>query len=280
MENNQEKSKTCDCGNCAGGMWGGHRSHKAVMLALVFLSIFLVSKTIAEIKGWGLIGKDIPPQTTIFVSGKGEVLVKPDIANFSFGVEAESLSVAEAQDKAAEAEKKILDFLKENGVSKDDIKVSDYSLYPRYEYRDKFTPVYVQNGLRILAGYNVNESVQVKVRDIANAGKIIGKLGDLGATNVSGLNFTVDKEEDVIKEARAKAIMDARESAEKLAKDLGVSLVRIVSFSENGQYPAPIYYGKVESRAYGIGGDAIATPELPTGTNKITSEVSVTYEIR
>jgi len=256
---------------------GSGRVHKVAIAVLMLLAVFLISKTVSEIKGWKLIGKDIPPQTTITVSGKGEVVVKPDIATFSFSVSEESLVVGEAQDKVAKFENDIIDFLKKNKVDADDIKVSGYNIYPRYEYPKM--DAYGAGGKRILAAYVVSESIEVKVRKIDDAGKIIGQLGELGATDLSGLNFSVDKQEEVAKEARVKAIADAQTSAKSLAKDLGVSLVRIVSFSENGLFPGPIYYAKAESMS-AYGGDGIATPELPSGTNKITSNVSITYEIR
>ncbi len=246
-------------------------------ISLALLAFFIFSKTVSEVQGWRLIGKDIPPQATISVSGKGEVVVKPDIATFSFGIQEESLVIGQAQDAVAKSEKEILAFLAKNGVSKDDIKVSGYNLYPRYEY-EKAT--LYGGGKQILAGYVVSEQVEVKVRKISDAGKLIGSLGELGATNLSSLSFGVDNHDDVVKEAREKAIEDAKENAEKLARELGVSLARIVSFSENGGgYPVPMYYRKMEA-AVGIGGDGIVTPELPSGTNKITSQVSITYEIR
>ncbi|MEK9185072.1 MAG: SIMPL domain-containing protein [Patescibacteria group bacterium] len=239
-----------------------------VTATLILLSLFLLSKTVSEVKGWGLIGKDIAPQTTIAVSGKGEIVVKPDIATFSFGITEESLVVSDTQDKVAKSEKKALSFLESGGVSKDDIKVSGYNIYPRYEY--------LKTGKQNLVAYVVTESIDVKVRKISNAGKIIGSLGELGVTNLSGLTFNVDKYDDVVKQAREKAITDAKTNAESLAKDLGVSLVRIVNFSENGY--TPIYYTK--AMGMGMSSAEIATLELPSGTNKITSQVSITYEIR
>ena len=77
---------------------------------------------------------------------------------------------------------------------------------------------------------------------------------------------------------RADAITKAKAQAKQLAKDLGVSLGKIVNFSESsGNYPVPMY-------AYGMGGAADSTkavsPNLPTGENTYNASVSVTYEIR
>lgn len=249
---------------------------KAGAISLALLSLFLFSKTISEIKGWRLIGKDIAPQTVITVSGKGEVVVRPDIVTFTFSITSESLAVATAQDKTAKAENTILASLRAAGIASDDIKVSGYNIYPRYDYTRTDS---LGGGKQVLAAYVVSESVEVKVRQLSEAGKIIGGLGALGATNVSGLSFSVDKPEEAMAQAREKAIADAKMKGQRLAADLGVRLSRIVTFSENGFEPRPLYYDKVMTMSAGAAAPT-ASPELPSGTDKITSNVSITYEIR
>ncbi len=244
-------------------------------ITLALLAIFLFAKIISEIKSWEFMGKDIAVQTTITVSGKGEIEVKPDIATFTFSITNESKMVGEAQTKTAESENRILASLKAAGIAEKDIKVSGYNIYPRYDY---VRADVLGGGKQVLAAYVVSESIEVKVRQIGEAGKIIGGLGALGATDVSGLSFSVDKQDVVALRARELAITDARVQAERLAKDLGVSLVRVVNFSDSGSNPGPIYYDKAAPMAASRAG--VPTPELPSGTNKITSNVSVTYEIR
>jgi len=95
---------------------------------------------------------------------------------------------------------------------------------------------------------------------------------------MQGPNFAIDDEDGLKAEARKIAIEKARAKAEVLARDLGVSLVRVVSFSEGGYYP-------MYSRATSVGmekgiGDDSSMPEIPHGEENITSSVTVTYEIR
>jgi uncharacterized protein YggE len=96
---------------------------------------------------------------------------------------------------------------------------------------------------------------------------------------VSGLTFTIDDESALQREARKKAIDDAKTKAQQLAKDLGVSLSRIVSFSENNGSPMPMYY-RADAMAMGGAMEAKSAPSVPTGQNKISSDVSITYEIK
>jgi len=262
-----------NCGHC--GLMGGHVGKTAVTV-LALLAIFLFAKTVAEIKGWGLIGKDVAPQTTISVSGKGEVVTIPDTAKISFSVIGDKPNVADAQTKATEIGNEAVEFLKKSGVDEKDIKTTYYNISPRYDYINGAPNYY--GGKRVLAGYEVTQGFEVKIKKIGDSAKILGGLGDIGVQNVSGLTFSVDKEDELKLEARAKAIVDAKTQAEKLAKDLGVSLVRIVSFNEGGNYP--IYYAKAAT--LGMGGDMEASraPSVPTGENTITSNVTITYEIR
>jgi uncharacterized protein YggE len=248
------------------------------MLVAIVLSLFLLVQAYSGMKSLRYIGGQ-NTTGTISVSGKGEVVAVPDIATFSFSVSEEALIVADAQKQATDKTNGILAFLSKNGVGDKDVKTTSYSISPRYEYAgDKYGQW--GTGKRTLAGYTVSQSVEVKVRKIDTVGAILSGIGEFGADNVSGLSFSVDAYDTLVKEARAKAIAEARVNADKLADDLGVDLVRIISYYD--QNPGPIYYAKANMMDYGMGGDSRAesAPQLPGGENKITSNVSVTYEIR
>lgn len=255
--------------------------YRFVPALTVVLSLFLIIQTVNAIKTNGVIGESGTPSNVITVSGQGEAFAVPDIATFSFGANATGKDVAEAQQKVNVIVKNAIEVVKGLGVDEKDIQTSDYSAYPKYEY---VNGVCSSNGIcrpstQNLIGYEVNETITVKVRKVDDAGKILGAVGGAGVTNVSGLSFTVDDQTGIEREARAEAIADAKEKAEALAKDLGVKIVRIVSFSENnGGYPIPMY-AKTEM---GMGGaDAVSNvPTITPGQNKISSNVTITYQIR
>lgn len=220
--------------------------------------------------------------TTISVTGVGEVFATPDIATFSFTVEANEIDASVAQSKSAETMNAVLAYLKETGVDEKDVKTSSYSMNPRYEYPD--TPCTQwgcpPRGEPKLTGYQVSQTVTVKVRDTSKAGEIISNVGEKGALNVSGLSFTIDDEEAIKTKAREEAIADAKTKAEVLAKNLGVRIVRMNGYWEDaGSYPV----------AYGMGGDmkfaadSVApsvAPQLPTGENQMKIQVNISYEIQ
>lgn len=223
--------------------------------------------------------------TSITVTGVGEVFATPDIATFSFTVEAKEADAVAAQNKSNETMTVVLAYLKEAGVEDKDIKTEYYNLVPQYEYPQ--VGVCTQwgcppQGEPKLTGYQVSQSVSVKVRDTAKAGELVSGVGSKGAMNVSGLSFTIDDEEKLMADAREKAIADAKEKAKVLAQNLGAKIVRMNGYWEDqGGYPMP-YYGAMGGADMMKAESAVmsAPAQLPTGENTITSRVNISYEIK
>lgn len=261
------------------GQWG-ERLRLLIVIVAGLLVAFLTVQVLAGLMGLRYIGAGITPGNTISVSGYGEAVAVPDIATFSFSVVSEKPTVAAAQAEATQKANATTDYLKSAGIDEKDIQTSDYSVSPMYDYVNRScVGGYCPGGEQVLRGYQVRQTTTVKVRDTEKAGELLGGVGDKGATEVSGLNFTFDDPNQVEDEARQEAIADAKQKAQELARQLGVSLVRVVSFNESGGgYPVPYVYGRggaETSQAM----DAKA-PDISVGQNKVVSNVSVTYEIR
>lgn len=218
----------------------------------------------------------------ISVEGKGEIQAVPDVGQFSFSVMATGATASEVQEASATKINDIMAYLKEQGVEEKDIKTQDYNLYPKYRWEERpcaFGMV-CPPGEQVQDGFEVSQTVSVKVRDTAKAGALVAGVGEKGATNISGISFVVDDEEKLKAQARDAAIADAKAKAAKLADQLGVDLVRIVSFYENpGYYPSPMYEAKAYDMAEGMGGATVA-PSMPTGEQTTAVTVNITYEIR
>lgn len=244
---------------------------------LVILGVFLAFQALDAYKTWRGSGYGY---NSISVAGEGEAFSMPDIASFSFGVTADAESVADAQGKVTEKMDAVLAELKVHGIEAKDIKTNDYSVWPKYRYEQAAcTVAYCPPSRQIPDGYTVTHTVNVKVRQTDTVGTVLGAIGAKGATNISGVTFTADDPTAVLAEARSKAIENAKEKAEQLAKELDVKLVRIVSYYDNAPgYPVPMMYAE-KTMSIGMGGDA-AMPTLPQGENRFVSNVTITYEIR
>ncbi len=258
-----------------------NRLFNGVLATVVLLALFLGFKTLNTIKEFSSIGEGVYPANTISVSGKGSVFSIPDTGSFSFTVSEEGKTVKDAQDKASKKMNAILDAIKEMGIEEKDIKTIGYSSNPKYEYQNAICREgYCPPGKQVLLGYEVSQTIAIKVRDTESAGEVLTKVGSLGASNISGLSFVTDDEEAVAAEAREEAIKDAKEKAKILAKSLGVRLGKIVSFNEAGNYPQPFLYGMGGMEAKAVSMDVATPPQLPVGENEIVSNVSITYEVK
>lgn len=253
---------------------------KSIIAVLVLLAVFLGVSIIGGLKSFGNIGVE-PGQNIVSVSGKGEVFATADLATFSFSVEQEGATVADAQKKAGSINDKAMKVLKDAGIADKDIKTTGYNVGPKYDYSARPCTTYgCPPSNPVIVGYQVSQTITVKVREIDKAGEIVSNLGESGVTNLSSLQFTIDDEDALKAEARTKAISDAKDKAEKLAKDLGVSLGRVVSFYETTE-GGPIYYEKAMMNGVGGGADAAApSTSFATGENKVSVNVTVTYRIR
>jgi hypothetical protein len=138
------------------------------------------------------------------------------------------------------------------------------------------TAIYCPPNKEVLTGYQVSESISVKLRDLSKAGSLLVSLGSAGVSNLNGPSFTVDNPDAVQAQARAKAIADAQSKARELAKELGVSIVRVTSFNDNsGGYAYPMMAMATNASA----GASAPAPQVPAGQQKVTDTVSITYEI-
>lgn len=214
---------------------------------------------------------------TISVSGEGEVVAIPDIGRFSFTVTESGVDAAEALEASGSKINKVIADLKTAGVEEKDIKTENYNLYPKFKYENRPCPAgNFCGGEEIPDGFEVSQSIAVKVRDLDKAGELLSMVGGQ-VTNVSGLEFTIADDSALQNEARSLAIADARAKAEILAKDLGVILDKMVGYNE-GDYYAPSHRSSNDMMAFSEA--KFEGVDLPLGENKTTSMVTLTYQIK
>ncbi len=207
--------------------------------------------------------------TTNVVSftGEGKVLSKPDVAVIDLAIVTEAATSKAAQDENSGKSRALTDFLKKQGIEEKDIKTTAYNIFPQYNYPQFDRPR--------ITGYQVNQTIQVKVRDLTKADAVLDGVVAAGANQIHNFQLTIDDPEKLRNEAREKAIKDAKEKADKLEDQLGIRLGRIVNFSEGGTgFPSPIIYAKE------LGGRGGGGPSIPTGENEIAISVVVTYQIK
>ena len=234
-------------------------------------TIFVAVLTWNAIETHGTIGRPADVRDTITINGEGTVTSQPDIARMQIGVITEAKQVADAQAQNTEKTNAIIKSFSSFGIEEKDIQTSNYQINPRYDYND---------GRQNLRGYQVSQTVSVKIRDLSKIGDVLARAGELGANQVQGVTFDIDEPTELEREARDKAIADAKEKAEALGRSLGIRLGNVIGFYESGSGgdPVPMYRAYAEDSAMGIGG--AEAPSIQAGTYDVIKNVSLTFEIK
>ncbi len=255
------------------------KNQKLVLVISILLGLFLLATTIKTLRESKLVGSGLNATNTITVSGTGEVNKSPDTAKVSFSVRTEKKVLKEAQDEVSAKIGKIKTELIAKGIEEKYIKTDSYTSYPQYDYNQaRCYSSYCPPSNPTLRGYEVAHSITVNIKNLESVESVLAILATNTVTDMSGPSFGFEDDKMIAREARDAAIDDAKSEADKLAKSLGVKIVRIVSFSENsGGYPMPLY---AKTEMVGAMDMNQATPQIPVGEQKVTSNVTIVYEIR
>lgn len=238
----------------------------AVLVVAVFTGLVLSASIIRQ-------SNAVVPSRVITVTADGTAHIAPDIATLVFSVLSQGATAEGVQKSNTDKINLAIDYLKKQGVVAKDIQTSNYQLYPRYKYNTNTSE-------QTIIGYELTQTVTVKVRDLAKAGEIVGGLATAGVNQISSFNYSIEDPEAPRNEARAEAFKLAFEKAKAMADQVGVRIARVVTFSEStgGGYPMPYYYER--AMVAGAKDASMNAPTFEPGQEEVTVNVSVTYEIR
>ena len=215
-----------------------------------------------------------PASTLLVLSAEGRSTRVPDLATFSAGVTSQGKTAGEAMTANSADMNRVVAALKKSGIAEKDIQTSSINLNPIYGQ-----PVVGPNGqvtqeARII-GYQANNTVNVRQRDLKGFGKVLDALVAAGANQVNGSNFQMANPDAAQDEARVAAMKAVRARAELYAKASGLRVVRILSISEGGGYspPMPVMYAKAAMA------DAAAPTPVAVGEVESAVTVSVQFEL-
>jgi hypothetical protein len=210
----------------------------------------------------------------ITVSGEGKAYAVSDIATITLGIKTEGEDVKKITEENVVSINKIIAGLKELNIESKDIKTTQYSLSPQYDWTE-------EDG-RVLVGYTISQNVEVKIRDFTKTGDVLNMATENGVNVVSGLQFSIEDTEKFKSQAREDAIAQAKEKAETLAKQSGIKLGKIVNVYEDFYAPSISYVNAKSLSAYGGGvmEDAMPSAEIEAGQEIIKVTISLTYKIK
>jgi len=220
-------------------------------------------------------GTGLPEERlTVSVTGYGQTEGTPDLANAQLGVSIVDPDIGKAINEANAAIERITNAVVAQGVSSNDVKTSHYSV----RSEDVYDP---QTGMPTgETRYRVDINLAITVREVHRMGELIAVGLDAGATNISGVNFTIDDTAALEAEARGKAIADVRDRAEKLAQGLGMTLGNPISVGEGSAGAlGPIYSYGLKGDLGGGGVGAGVPSIISPGQTTIGVQVTIIYEL-
>lgn len=213
----------------------------------------------------------VPPPLATPINGvrldvvaTGEVTRVPDQVTISAGVTSRAPQAQAAlRDNAAQMER-VRAALRRLGIADRDIQTGTISLHQDYER--------TAEGGRP-SGYVASNQLNIRFRDVANAGRIIDALVAEGVNNVQGPMFGLENRDSAVDEARTRAIAVARARADLYARTLGTRVRRIIAISETGQ--PGIIMGEARMAAQA----SDASTQIVPGEQVVGTTVHVTFEL-
>ena len=244
------------------------------------------------------------PTRGISVSGVGKVNGKPNVARSTIGVEARAgtadAAIAEVNARMAQ----VIAAVKQAGIPDADVRTATLSLNFERNYEQPPQPMHMAPApavapaassgatpagklkaaapaspeapapqIKLPQGfYTATNNVEVTIRNLDLAGKVLSAATGAGANQLYGLRFEIEDPSPLQAEARKEAVADARQRAERLAQLSGVKLGPAQSITEvdgGGSGPMPMY---AAARA-----DSSAPVER--GELTITSTVQIVYSL-
>jgi uncharacterized protein YggE len=214
----------------------------------------------------GLVGAaGTEPRPSITVSGNGKVVYVPDVGYIHVGVSSDAWTAAEAWKKNEAIVKKIFAELRQYGVEERDLKTTNLSLQPRYSHKPNEEPKFL--------GYTASYDLSVRVHDLDLMGPVLDSMVDAGANRNMNISFGCSKVDELIDEAREKAVAEARKKANLYVTGAGAKLGDVLAISDT---PWQTPYMPIDAMAVREGKASLPVAQ---GEQELNITISVTWAI-
>lgn len=207
---------------------------------------------------------------TLALSAEARERAVPDIAEVGAGVVTQAETAEAALADNARRMAAVVRALRAQGIAERDIRTSGLGVQPQFRYEPNREP--------ILVGFLARNQVQVVLRDLDRAGRLIDLLVRAGANQIDGPSFRVDRPEPILDRARAQAVRIARQRADLYAAAAGLRVKRITAIREAHEL-RPVPPPMPAPRMMATAAEALpASPVLP-GEMELIATVSMEFEL-
>lgn len=210
-----------------------------------------------------------PAQRFIRVTGSGSAAGAPDVVYMGLGVDSTDPDINAALADNNSRIEAIKAALSELGIASTDVRTEYFNIWRDTGYYDPNMPDANTPTFRI------SHSLYVVLHDTTKVGEVLGAVINAGATTVNYVNFDIADRGALEADARIDALADARDRAQQLADQLGVTLgevISVVEYSNSGYYPT-------YDMAGGAGGGA-GNPPITAGNLSVGIQLEVTFSLQ
>ncbi|WP_127089313.1 SIMPL domain-containing protein [Aquabacter cavernae] len=209
-----------------------------------------------------------PERATLSVVGEGEAAAAPDMATFSTGVVASGKTAEEALAANSKSMGELISAIKAIGIEDRDIATSGFSISPQYSQ-----PAQNSREAPRLVGFEVRNTVGVKVRDLTRLGSLLDRMVQAGANQAGGLRFGLADDGPLMEKARVAALKDAQAQAKTLAEAAGMRLLRVRRIAPSDRGGDMIASAPMMMKA-----EARAVP-IEAGELAARARITIVYEV-
>jgi uncharacterized protein YggE len=219
------------------------------------------------------------PRASISTNGDAIIYAKPDMVCASFGIETFDQNLDKAKQINDQASAHLVKAVKEVGVEERLLQVDTMTIELRY--RGNGNPI---NGIE---GYIARRYYRAELKDLKLLDKLVDAIIKNGANQFGGLEFRTSELRKHRDEARRMALKAAKEKADLMAKELGVTVGAPRTITEGGGYVG--FYNRnmnsfgnaqQQAAAPAPAGDAGGEETMPLGQIAIQASVSVTFDLK
>ncbi|WP_101675032.1 SIMPL domain-containing protein [Alloalcanivorax mobilis] len=202
---------------------------------------------------------------TVSVQGEGSVKARPDTFLLSATARERGDDVAAMKGKVDQQVQSMLDLADQLKIEEKNVTASDIQISPEWQYQPE----------RKLIGYQVSREVNFRVAGVENYARLADGLAKLNLKEVNPAGTEISNADELADQALEKAVADARDKAQILARAADRKLGKAMMINAQGQNmprPMPMMMAKAATDS--------ATESYRPGEQEVSASVQITFELK
>lgn len=210
----------------------------------------------------------------ITVTGEAEILVVPDEVDFALRVVTMDKALSTAMEQNDQVVKSLFALARKYRIPPEQLQTDRISVTQR------FTDEEVTKKPPVFLGYTVIKNVAIILRDVSKSEELLTDIIKSGVSYIQNVYFRTTQLRKYKDEARARAIKAAQEKAIALTREIGQSIGKAYSISEEGPTPSYSQNNNVNFSYSASSPSPSDDSTIALGQISITARVTVSFELK